>query len=355
MKFGIQFFPAVGPAETPADRYFAECLELCSLVDRLGYSHIRTVEHYFERYGGYSPNPLTFLAAASQRSSRARLITGAVLPVFHHPLKLAGEIGMVDAISGGRLDVGVARAFLPHEFHRFGIATDQSVERFREGLEQLDLLLTREQVCHEGKFHRFPSTTSLPRPTQKPRPKFYVAALATLDSFEFAGRMGHSVMTIPIGGRRMRELLTVYRDAWRSAGHPGSGEVMIAFHMFCDRDGARARDMARPLIKRYMDAQVEAAAGWLQGEQSKDYKGYDKMMAEMRSVDLDSMLASGGAWVGSPAEIREIVARVAGEAGGFEHASMQVNFVTLPVEEARRSMELFAAEVMPQFTGEGTT
>src|SRR4029453_15282377 len=130
------------PAETPADRYFAECLELCSLVDRLGYSHIRTVEPYFERYGGYSPNPLTFLAAASQRSSRARLITGAVLPVFHHPLKLAGEIGMGGRIRGGRLDGGVARAFLPHEFHRFGIATDQSVERFREGLEQLDLLLT---------------------------------------------------------------------------------------------------------------------------------------------------------------------------------------------------------------------
>ena len=148
----------------------------------------------------------------------------------------------------------------------------------------------------------------------------------------------------------MRGLLETYRNAWRAAGHPGDGEVMIAFHMFCDRDGARAREIARPLIKRYMEAQLDAAAGWLQGEVSKDYRGYDKMMAAMRSVDLDSMLASGGAWVGSPAEIRDIVERVIAESGGFEHASMQVNFATLPFEAARRSMELFSAEVMPHFT-----
>ena len=44
--------------------------------------------------------------------------TGAVLPVFNHPLKIAGEIGMLDAISNGRLECGFGRAFLPHEFQR---------------------------------------------------------------------------------------------------------------------------------------------------------------------------------------------------------------------------------------------
>jgi alkanesulfonate monooxygenase SsuD/methylene tetrahydromethanopterin reductase-like flavin-dependent oxidoreductase (luciferase family) len=185
LEFGIQFFPAVGPAEKPADQYFAECLELCALADDLGYTHIRTVEHYFERYGGYSPNPLTFLAAASQRSRRARLVTGAVLPVFQHPLKLACEIGLVDALSGGRLDVGFARAFLPHEFHRFGISIDESVERFREGLEQVELLLTREQVHHEGAYHRFAATThSLAHQAQ---PRFYIAAVAPVHSSSQAG------------------------------------------------------------------------------------------------------------------------------------------------------------------------
>ena len=50
------------------------------------------------------------------------------------PLKLAGEIGMLDGISNGRLEVGFARAFLPHEFAQFGVSLDESRRRFTEGL-----------------------------------------------------------------------------------------------------------------------------------------------------------------------------------------------------------------------------
>src|SRR5579862_9195706 len=185
MQFGVQFFPDVRPEERDAATYFADALDLAEEADRLGYTHIRIVEHYFHHYGGYSPNPIVFLAAAAQRTRRARLVTGAVLPAFNHPLKLAGEIAMLDALSRGRLDVGFARAFLPHEFRRFGVSPDESVARFREGIEQIDLLLRETSVTHHGTFHAIENTTSLPRPTQQKRPKFYVAALNTPDSFEF--------------------------------------------------------------------------------------------------------------------------------------------------------------------------
>ncbi|MBV8601024.1 MAG: LLM class flavin-dependent oxidoreductase, partial [Candidatus Eremiobacteraeota bacterium] len=265
MEFGIQFFPDVTPVQKPADAYFAESLQLCEDAEALGFTHVRTVEHYFHHYGGYSPNPIVFLAAASQRTKRARLVTGAVLPAFNNPLKLAGEIGMLDGISGGRLDVGFARAFLPHEFRRFGVSPDESVERFREGIEQVDLLLREENVTHHGRFHRIENTTSLPRPVQKPRPKFYVAALNTPESFSFAGKMGFSVMAIPLVGKKMRELLGAYRDAWRAAGHAGNGEVMLAFHLFCDRDGERARRTAKVPLDNYLRSLVDAASDWLDG------------------------------------------------------------------------------------------
>ena len=119
MQFGLQFFPDVRPDQKSGSDYFRDALRLAEESEKLGFSHIRIVEHYFHYYGGYSPNPMLFLAAAAQRTRRARLVTGAVLPIFNHPLKLAGEIGMLDAISDGRLDVGFARAFLPHEFRRF--------------------------------------------------------------------------------------------------------------------------------------------------------------------------------------------------------------------------------------------
>src|SRR5271154_5026682 len=154
MQFGVQFFPDVKPEQKSAADYFLEALALAAEADRLGFAHIRIVEHYFHYYGGYSPNPMLFLAAAAKVTNRARLVTGAVLPVFNHPLKLAGEIGMLDAISGGRLDVGFARAFLPHEFRRFGRSPDESVARFREGIEQVELRLTQENVPHRGAFIR---------------------------------------------------------------------------------------------------------------------------------------------------------------------------------------------------------
>src|SRR5438477_10351491 len=233
MEFGVQFFPDVAPEQKSAAEYFADALDLSEEADNLGFTHTRIVEHYFHPYGGYSPNPMLFLAAAAQRTSQARLVTGAVLPAFNHPLKLAGEIGMLDAISGGRLDVGFARAFLPHELRRFGRSPDESVARFREGIEQVELLLTRENVTHYGLFHVIENTTSLPCPTQKPRPKFYVAALNTADSFAFAGRMGHSVMAIPLGrGRdaavagRLSRGLDQRRAPRRGRGHAGVPHVL---------------------------------------------------------------------------------------------------------------------------------
>jgi alkanesulfonate monooxygenase SsuD/methylene tetrahydromethanopterin reductase-like flavin-dependent oxidoreductase (luciferase family) len=349
MEFGVQFFPDVKPEEKSARDYFAESLDIAEEAENLGFTHARIVEHYFHYYGGYSPNPMLFLAAVSQRTRRMRLVTGAVLPVFNHPLKLAGEIGMLDAISNGRLDVGFARAFLPHEFRRFGVSPNESVERYREGIEQVDLLLREENVSHRGKFHSIENTTSLPRPTQRPRPKFYVAALTTPDSFEFAGRMGYSVMAIPMGGGKMRELLGLYREAWRKAGHPGDGEVMLAFHMFCHADGEQARAIARAPLNNYLRSLVDAAGDWMEGLSSKDYPGYDKVIARLKESNMDSMVASGAAWIGSPREIGETIAGLTQDYGKFEHASLQINFNVIPRETALASLRLFGSEVLPRF------
>ncbi len=345
MQFGVQFFPNFQPRDkSPAD-YYAESLDIAEEADELGYSHARSVEHYFERYGGYSPNPILFLAAAAARTKKMRLVTGAVVPAFNNPLKLAGEIGMLDAISGGRFDVGFARAFLPHEFRRFRISPDESVARFREGLEQIELLLTKENVSHNGQFHSFDSVTSLPRPTQKPRPKFYIASTRTEDSFEFAGRNGHALMSIPIGP--LKDLIPIYRNAWRKAGHPGDGEVMIAFHMFCHEDKKLAREIPRPQFEDYFKALFESAGEWTQGTASKDYKGYGDSIGRMKNFTLENQIEARGALVGTPDEIKDIIRNLEDKVGKFEQASLQINFGTLPLAEAQKSMRLFAREVMP--------
>src|SRR5271156_5479192 len=101
LQFGVQFFPNFKRSDKTAADYFAQSLAVAEEAETLGYSHARTIEHYFERYGGYSPNPIVFLAAVAQRTKTIRLVTGAGVPAFNNPLKLAREIGMLDAISQG--------------------------------------------------------------------------------------------------------------------------------------------------------------------------------------------------------------------------------------------------------------
>src|SRR2546428_4289311 len=115
MEFGIQFFPAVGPDQKPADQYWREALELTQLAERLGFTNVRTVEHYFLSYGGYSPDPLLFLRAAAAGARPVRPLTRGVLPGVYKPRKLAGQIGMGGAGSRGRLGVGFGRALSPPE------------------------------------------------------------------------------------------------------------------------------------------------------------------------------------------------------------------------------------------------
>jgi natural product biosynthesis luciferase-like monooxygenase protein len=347
MEFGVQFFPDVGPEQKPAAQYFDECLRLATLADSYGWGHVRTVEHYFVAYGGYTPNPIVFLTAVSQRTKNVRLITGAVLPVFNHPLKIAGELGMLDAISQGRLEAGFARAFLPHEFARFGISLDESRARFTEGMEQVRQLLERDNVTSEGRFHSFRDTTSLPRPTQKPRPPFWVACTVSPESFIETGKAGHGVMAIPLAVKHMEELIGLYRKAWRDAGHPGRGRVMLAFHMFCHEDRDQAWAIAREPMHRYLRSIVEAASDW-STVRSKDYAGYDKMVEMLSKETIETQVASGAAFVGTPDDIREQIARYVDGMGGFESASLQVNFNTIGYEDAERSMRLFSEKVMPR-------
>jgi alkanesulfonate monooxygenase SsuD/methylene tetrahydromethanopterin reductase-like flavin-dependent oxidoreductase (luciferase family) len=125
--------------------------------------------------------------------------------------------------------------------------------------------------------------------------------------------------------------------------------VMLAFHMFVDEDGDRARRIAKPKIEKYLAAIAEASSDWL-GTTSKDYTGYDKMVEKLRAETLESQIASGSAWIGTPAEVRDAIASRLADYGPFEHASLQVNFGGLPRDEALRSLELFAREVMPAFS-----
>ena len=289
-----------------------------------------------------------FLSVVSQRTADA-VDHGAVLPASTVRL-LAGEIGMLDGIRRAARS-GFARAFLPHEFAQFGVSLDESRRRFNEGLAQIKLLLEQENVSSNGEFHSFRNVTSLPRPTQRPHPPLWIAAISTPESFAFAGKMGAGVMSIPLEGEKMRSLFDIYRDAWRTAGHPGKGHVMSSFIMCCLNDRAQALSVGGAGANGHLRGLADAAKEWMEGASTKDYPGYDKMIAHIAADTIENQIGQGIGWIGAPSDLVDMIRGYNEKVGGIDSASLLVMPSTLSAEVAETSMRLFAREVLPKVAG----
>ena len=351
MKFGLNFFPSFRLSDMSTAEYFAMVLRLCERADALGYHSAKTVEHYFHDYGGHTPNPVVLLSAVAARTRRIRPITGAVIPAFNNPIKVAGELAMLDNISNGRLDVGFGRAFIPKEFEVFGVSMEESRARFEEGIDIITRLWTEERVSYDGKFHQFRDVRLMPRPVQKPHPPIWVAAVMSKESFIWAGQRGYHLMIVPYAGsiERARELVDAYREAWRAAGHlPGAEQIQTSLHCYMAETHREAIEGFKRPMARYIEVFAEAVSSW-RGRETAGYQGYDKMVEAISALTPEKVLESRTALVGTPEEVVEQV-QFTRDVLGEHEPSMQINFGGITEREAFRTLELFAGRVMPKFS-----
>ena len=306
MDFSLDLFPLAYPDRQSGADYFRQSLDLCEMADHAGFNRVKVIEHYFHPYGGYSPSPATYLAAISQRTEKLRLVTGAVIPAFNHPLKLAGELAMVDCMSNGRLDVGFARAFLPHEFDAFDVSMDESRARFEEGIEAVLRLWTEEEVDFQGRFHQFSGVTSLPKVVQQPHPPVWVATVATPESFIWTGERGYNLMVVPYLGDfgELAENIKLYREAYRESGHGERGGIMMAMHMYIAEDRKTAVAEAKGPMDDYIRAFREPAALWL-SRQSSNYARYGRIVELIDALNYDRILNETRALIGDPGRHHE--------------------------------------------------
>jgi natural product biosynthesis luciferase-like monooxygenase protein len=352
VRFGINFFPSFRPEDGNTADYYDQCLRLAARADELGFSSIKTVEHSFYDYGGHSPNPCVFLSAIAARTRRIRLITGAVIPAFHHPAHLAGELAMLDNMSKGRLDAGFGRAFLPKEFEVYGVPMSESRERFQEAIGMVKRLWTEDRVSARGKFWTLEDVHLMPRVHQKPHPPIWIAAISSEESFVYAAKNGFHLMIVPYAGKpgQLQEFVKMYRKLWAQSGHKaGAEQIQVA--QFCyvaeDRDDAR-RGFER-ICKRYLETFADAVVSW-KGRNEADYPGYDKMVATILATTPEKIVAQGGAFVGSPDEVADQVENCIKSFDGPIEPSMQINFGGSSDAEAFRTLELLATKVFPRFS-----
>ncbi|MFC8450413.1 LLM class flavin-dependent oxidoreductase [Kitasatospora sp. NPDC057223] len=349
MRFGITFFPTVGPEHRGAADYYDEAIELAVLADKLGFHHVKTVEHYFFAYGGYSPDPVPLLTAIARSTEQIRVATGAVIPAFNHPVQLAARLAVLDNLSRGRLDVGFGRAFLPDEFAAFEVPLDESRARFEEGVRAIERLWTEEDVVWEGSFHRFGPVTLLPRPYQRPHPPVFVATASSPASAHAAGLAGRGLQGVPaISGRQgFLDILAAYREGWaEGGGEPGRESVQISFGLFLDEDGEEARRLGRYDEEQYSERIAVATRAWGKAR-SADYPGYERLEEAGKLLHFDRRLKENQILAGSPDEVIGQLKEVADWYGEDITLSFTVHSGNLPLETSARTLRLFAERVAP--------
>jgi alkanesulfonate monooxygenase SsuD/methylene tetrahydromethanopterin reductase-like flavin-dependent oxidoreductase (luciferase family) len=353
MKFGVSFFPVVDPKRKSASAYYDESLRLAQRAETLGYEHVQIVEHYGSGYGGYSPDPVTFLAAVASVTSRIRLTTGAVIAAFSHPVKLAAKLAMLDNLSHGRLDVGFGRAFLPDEFEAFGVPLSESRARFDEGIAACVALWTQEQVVFEGRFHRFGPFTSYPRSYQRPHPPLFVASATSPESCAAAGRAGRHIQVVPsvTTPQGLLDMIGSYRTARAAAGHAEPGRIQIKYTCYVADSRDLALADARAQEHNYVASMAAAVSAWARTS-SDQYPGYEKFADKAAAYDFDRALADHKVLAGSADDVREQVAHIRDRYGSDVSLSLQFNPGHLPPERSERALELFATQVAPAFQDE---
>lgn len=118
-----------------------DTIELATVAEESGYDSFWVAQHHFGAQRGHCPSPLVLLAAIAQRTTRIRLGTAVVVGSLEDPIRLAEDAATVDALSGGRLELGLGAGADEQTSHRFGRDHGRRHEQFVDTLHRLRELL----------------------------------------------------------------------------------------------------------------------------------------------------------------------------------------------------------------------
>ncbi len=247
------------------------------LADRLGFDYWFQTEHHFQPEGAeFSPNPLFSEMAIAANTRRIRLGQAASIITWHHPIRFAEQVAMLDVLSGGRVECGIGRGYQPRENETFGKpfgSTIQDQERnrvaFQEAYDTIIKAWTEPSMSHHCEFFSIPpsytkwnhagtiayfgldkverevedvlklgapdmyatgnpvqaTTTTLkeisvfPQPLQKPHPQVW-EPLTSPRSIEWAARHGVNGYFIAEPNAFLKERIEAYYEAAEKHGWP---------------------------------------------------------------------------------------------------------------------------------------
>jgi alkanesulfonate monooxygenase SsuD/methylene tetrahydromethanopterin reductase-like flavin-dependent oxidoreductase (luciferase family) len=150
------------------------------------------------------------IASVALRTRKIRLGVMGVVPPYHAPWQLVEEIGMLDHLTGGRLEIGTA-AGIPQEMAKVGIDVNEARARYDEAIDVLDKALAEPVISHHGRFWNFDNLRLTPPTVQRPSPPRWVTVVST-SSARKAARRGAKLCTGFHPLSNVVEIFDAFRD-----------------------------------------------------------------------------------------------------------------------------------------------
>lgn len=322
----------------------ADLVELVLMAEAGGFEAAWIGEHHGMEFT-IAPNPFIYLAYLAGRTSRIRLGTGTVVAPFWHPIKLADEAAITDLMTGGRLDVGIARGAYQFEYDRLGGGMDglKASEMLREIVPAVKGLWAGD-YAHQGEHWSFPSSSCIPAPLQRPHPPLWIAA-RDISSHEFALAQGCNVMVTPLWNpdTEVTDLMAKFNSACSNFPDTPRPRICLLRHTYVASDEADVQRGAGALSRYYC-----YFGAWFKNQRPIS-RGFIESFsdAEIAAQEMFApQLMRANNVVGTPDTVIERLKYY--EQLGFDQYSLWIDNGMSPADK-RNSLKRFIDEVMPAF------
>ena len=326
MALKVGFIPIEG------GHYYREALEEVIRAEDLGFDSVWMEEHHSVT-NHYWPSPLPVLAGFATRTSRLVLGTDIIVAAFHHPVRLAEDVAMLDVISNGRLVLGIAIGYKPDEFALYGVPLEKRGARFEEQLAIMKGLWTQERVQFNGTYYTLEGRLE-PKPVQKPHPPLWIGGWGDI-TLRRAATLADNWIPGPTADlTRLLAGKKQFLERRRAVGLAAPTEWPLTRDVIIADSDQRARELVEEHIM--VAYRREYAGGWRH-----------PFIGASVATDLDKLMEDRFI-IGGPEQCVRRLRRFV-EQYGMTHLICRMFFPGMPHAHIMRGLELLAREVMPAF------
>ena len=319
----------------------------------LGFDGVAVNEHHQTAYG-LMPSPVVMASALARRTKKVKIaILGSALPLREHPITVAEEHAMIDVITGGRLISGFVRG-IGAEYHTFGINPTISHDRFHEAHDLIVQAWTRPgPFSFTGRHYNLEYVNLWPRPFQNPHPPIWVPSQGSKETIDWAALPNHRYTYLQTFSPAavVEKYLQSYRDTAQGYGYEAAdSQLGWAVPVYVSDTDDQARKEAKVHFELFRNRLLKMPIEMLlpPGYTSRDsLKNLMKAKASLsQDLTIDKAIEMGMFVCGTANTVRQMLEDHWSKMH-FDNLLTMMHFGSLPQDLTKRSMEMFAKDVLP--------